>query len=580
MSPTDPNAAHGGSWTGATGEAGPGGDVLRMLQEVEAQLAHLRQAEQRQRETQQALDRRAAEIEEALRHTEERRAALEAERQTIQHAAAELREREERLESRRNEFGAHASTLDLEKRRAATLAAEAEALRERLAAREERLAEREAMVEARTRDLDQRSTALDDRASGVTSELDRLRTELHHHDRERDALVRERDALHEESLRSAEALRTTKDQLHRLKEAYKEVSRRAAEGGGADTERLSQELAEARAEHERIEQELRARLDEARAELERAAHAKQPPKVIVGGERVHRRWDRLRRYRLAVRGRARKLRLANDVLRERIAACDGLLTQRRELAAAKRAIDETRGRVEAARARTSASASTFFVFATLILLGALSWLITGQFVPATYVASARIDAVAPDGAAVDEAQQTAWQQFHEELLMHPRLLERAAGRFQRRGMAELTKPEAVKAELEPVLAHASGRPGELSLEIVGEGRERTERVLETYVTALVAEANESRARRRDAFSTIIAEPARSGTEPVADPRPLYAAMGLGGATVVAAAVWFGLWGAMARRRAAFEASSKLDEILAESRWADPAPDVPRRPTGI
>jgi len=66
-------------------------------------------------------------------------------------------------------------------------------------------------------------------------------------------------------------------------------------------------------------------------------------------------------------------------------------------------------------------------------------------------------------------------------------------------------------------------------------------------------------------------------EAVADPRPKYAGIGLAIAAGVAAILWFGLWGAMSKVRARYEASSRLDEILDEARWVDPVPDVARRP---
>ncbi len=709
MSSTDPNPGPTpGAWADSTGDVGAGGDVLRMLQEVEAQLEHLRQAEQRQREMQQTLEERAKSLEDRERLAEEARTALESDRRTLETELEELRQRREAFDAQAREAEERSAALSQSESDSASRAEEVSRRLAEVEDREREIGERAESLQAKASEIDERARALEGEASDIAGQLDRVRTEMEHQERAAEEATRERDELRDEAQRNANDLQVTRDQLERLKEAYKEQARRAAEAANAEelteelaelrnererlaseleahqaqherehqetcaerdrlatelealratqhelepiraeTERLTAALEEAQTQHERALGELRSERDRLAGELEahrdqiggdeRALHervdyavnaererlakefeadreraerefeverermgrefraerdrlesevraamhaaehgGKQPASNRGGSERAERRRHRLMRYRSAVTARARKLRVANEVLRERIAQCDGLLSQRRELAAAKRAIDETRGRVEAARARTSASAVTFFMLATVIMLGGISWLITGHFAPATYTASARLAAAVPPDATEDPAQFEAWQQFHEELLMHPRTLERAAGRFQRRGMDELARPEAVKTEIEPVLVHASNQPGDLTLEIRGPGREHTQRVLETYVTSIVAEANESRARRRDGYSTVVSDPATSGTEAIMDERPKYALMGLGGATAVAMVLWFGLWGAMSKRKAAFEASARLDEILADSRWVDPVPDVPRR----
>jgi hypothetical protein len=292
-------------------------------------------------------------------------------------------------------------------------------------------------------------------------------------------------------------------------------------------------------------------------------------------ERVVSRMRRLRACRNVVSARARKLRRAGEVLQQRVEQCDTLLQQRRELAAAKRALDELHRRVESARAKQSTALQLCVWLVTLSTLAGLSWVIAGRYSPPSY-ASKTVIAAETDGANAGDVG--AWDEFHIELLTHPRLIERVAARLQRRGMTDVGTVDAVRTMIDNSLTHRELSPGRLEVEVIAQGRERSTRLLETYVTALVAEANEARPRRRDGMATVIELEPQAGEEPVADLRPKYAGIGLAISAGTAALLWFGLWSAMSKVRARYESSSRLDEILNEARWVDPVPDVSRRTT--
>lgn len=289
--------------------------------------------------------------------------------------------------------------------------------------------------------------------------------------------------------------------------------------------------------------------------------------------RVESRMRRLRGVRTALSARTRKIRRAGEVLQQRVEQCDLLLVQRRELSAAKRALDVLHERVEVSRTKITSSIQIAAWVVTLTLLTGLSWVIAGRVAPPSYSANA---AISSETIGTTEGDLAAWSAFHIDLLTHPRLVERVAARLQRRGMTEDSSVEAVHAVLDDRLVYRENTPGTLELEIVLEGRGRAERWMETYVTSLVAEANESRPRRRDGLSTVISELSTVRDEPVLDPRPKYAGIGLGISASFAAIVWFGLWKTMSRVRKKYEASNRLDEILNEARWVDPVPDVARR----
>ena len=512
------------------GLEGSAQDVSRVIADVESQLLRLKEAD---------AQRRAflVEIEKREQLLEAREQALAEQASQAQGRDQEVRELQQRLEAQRKDLGDQQSRVEAR-------AGEVRELQKQL---DLQLQEQNAASEKIRKERDQAIVQL----AEFRGQADRLRQEL-------ESQQGSASAGHQELLDKIESLSVERDRLAAQVQqqgtaTQKEVEdlREKVEGLIHERDLLSAELASARSRQPPVTGQSRA----------------MPP------ARVASRMRRLRACRNVVSARARKLRRAGEVLQQRVEQCDTLLQQRRELAASKRALDELHKRVETARAKQSTALQLCVWLVTLSTLAGLSWVIAGRYSPPSF-ASKTVIAAETDGANAGDV--VAWDEFHIELLTHPRLIERVAARLQRRGMTDVGTVDAVRTMIETSLTHRELSPGRLEVEVVAQGRERSTRLLETYVTALVAEANEARPRRRDGMATGIELEPVAGQEPVADLRPKYAGIGLAISAGTAALLWFGLWSAMAKVRARYEASSRLDEILNEARWVDPVPDVSRR----
>lgn len=337
-------------------------------------------------------------------------------------------------------------------------------------------------------------------------------------------------------------------------------------GDSAETARLQEALREANAEL------ASALADNKRLRSERKASAAAgggvPPEV---GEAVARRWERLRILRTLVREQGDKLRQAGEALRGRYEQCEQILAQREELLAARNSVLETKRRIEKLQvkgAKNRAIATLFHVVIVMAGVGGLSWAIAGQIAPAAYIARASIAAdtggerIAPDVLA-------SWQQFHEGLLNDPQMLEIAADRMNRRGIASLANPGALTQRLNADMLHQSAEPGRLVIELRGPGQGKTVRELDTYVTSLVSQANSIKDRRPDGLATTITEQAAAPGGPVEDQRPVYAlgvfAIGFGLVSTLGVA----LWRKLASSKIRFEEGEMADAVLDAQVWNKP-----------
>ncbi len=593
-----------------SGGSGPEQDVTRIIADVENQLLRLKEAdtqrkalavELQERDAQLASTR--AELEQARAQFEtqtQERAALE---QRVHQLEAELQQAREHLEAQAEQRGGlddRIAALDAEltqaradvqqardelaeqtqkrtdlEERVTQLAAEHEAQRDELNRLTKLADEQQQAIEA---ERQAHQTTVDETLAQSREELNRARAQIADAETKAEELARQRD----EAARDLASAQSRADRLRTELDSARSEQ-------GSDVRELSARVEQAAQDRDRLRIELElvtSRIDEIteqRDEL-RAQNAELNKKIAsatptntsgrpMAPTRVASRMRRLANVRSALGVRARKLRRAGEVLQQRVEQCDLLLQQRRELAAAKRALDVLHERVESSKARSSSIVQLTAWLVTLSVLAGGSWLIAGRMAPASFSSTAVLAAeeIAPGVGDVE-----AWTEFHVGLLDHPRLIERVAARLQRRGMTDDGAVAAVRTMVEERVIHRSTQPGRLEIEVVGEGKARSKRWLETYITALVAEANESRPRRRDGLSTAIEQEPVTNPAPIEDPRPRYAGIGLAAAASVAALLWFGLWRAMARVRSRYEQSSRLDEILSEARWMDPVPDVARR----
>ncbi len=572
-------------------------DVTRIIADVENQLLRLKEADAQRKVLAAELEKRELELVSRQAQLAEAESALQAERETASELQHQSQAAREELEQRKHELAATelrlteaTEALKAERDRADQLEQQRQALQNQSGESQSQVGELRAELESHR-----------ERAESLTSETQKLRQQLESQRSELSASVQQTTEQRDRAIRElteasdkAERFSAERDvAVRNLAEVQTKADRLAGElraaqsDQGADVRELSARVEQAAQERDRARVELELlgeRLDELTTERDelrkqlrdqtngrKARSAAGTPMAPV---RVESRMRRLRGMRDAIGARARKIRRAGEALQQRVEQCDLLLAQRRELAAAKRAIDVLHQRLEISKAKASSIVQLTAWVVTLTILAGLSWLIAGRLAPANFAATA---VLASEKIGSTEGDQTAWTEFHIQLLESPRLIERVAARLQRRGMIEDASIDAVREVLDTRLVHREPAPGRLEIEIVSQGKGRAERWMETYVTALVAEANESRPRRRDGLSTVLQQPATVDSEPVSDPRPKYAGIGLAGAASFAAILWFGIWRAMARVRKKYEASNRLDEILNEARWVDPVPDVARRP---
>lgn len=200
---------------------------------------------------------------------------------------------------------------------------------------------------------------------------------------------------------------------------------------------------------------------------------------------------------------------------------------------------------------------------SLALIAGTSWWAAGQIDQPKFVAKATIGMA----EAVDEpGLAESWTSFHEELARDPQLLEYAAERLKRAGYPEYSTPSDVRRLMDESMTIDGGTPGRLNLQLLGPGRQRTQRLLDAYLSVLVSMANDSRERRADQSSTMVMIDAKANDEPVSDRRmPIFAVLA-GGLTVVCAGAGFFAAGVVVRVR-----GSKNKPAVAgdgeEQRWS-------------
>ena len=137
-------------------------------------------------------------------------------------------------------------------------------------------------------------------------------------------------------------------------------------------------------------------------------------------------------------------------------------------------------------------------------------------------------------------------------------------RFAARGMPELATPGAVTARFKVGgdLTYMTDKAGHLTLELRGQGSERTARELETFALAAVALANARRDSRGDGYPTVITEAAASGNEPIRDDRLLrMATLSLPG-LLLAGGIGFGAYRLLAGSKRNFEKHMAVVEATA------------------
>lgn len=539
----------------------------------------------------EALETRRADFEEEMRLGRE---SLDTRKAELDRLADELGQRESELEERADEIG-DAETLRLELEQSVAerdrMQEHADAMRSEVSALRYKITEAEAeadqaradhakaaeaaanlgkqrrAIEEERNALAERASELETKVAELSEQAARLEVDLERTARERASLSSNADDQVTQLVAEVDRLTgelTTLDQKLEEKTEAAEQNRVAKIKAEHERDDLAQrlEIAEGQLEeaHQRIT-DLEAGLDRARADI--GAH----PSAASSNEWVRNRRERLQLCKKLINRQSSKIRKASELLTQRFAQCEEVLSMRAEVLAARRETEELREKIESKRAANKAGWLVAAGAVALLALSALSWLIAGEVAPATYAATAVIVAEA-DGRRITPEERAEWQQYHTELLGNPRFLERASDRLTQRGLAERTEAGSLAGRLARDLTQLSVEDGRLTLELRGPGKARTERELDTIARTLISESNAARQRRAVGVTASMAE-APSAGEPIDTSRPMYAAIGVCLAALLTLMFGSTVWRRMAKASRDHELRTKLDILLDEAQWVDP-----------
>lgn len=320
---------------------------------------------------------------------------------------------------------------------------------------------------------------------------------------------------------------------------------------------------------------LESELDKSRKLLSQAKSSP-PPAASQGAfpAQIKRRRDRLGIVRKLALERSKKIKKAEDALATRFEACERILSMRQELAEARELITAAQRKTERHRAGGKTAALAFYGTAAAALLGVISWFGTQAMIPGEYAAHALI-AADSKGRNLGPGEYAEWQTFHENMVADPAFMELAAERMTRRGITELGKAADLAQEAKKSLSAIGGNDGELKLEWRGQGAERTQRILDTLVTALASQANAARERRVDGSVTAIKLASTAGTERLDTDYRMIAAGVWGGSMILIFGLGTLIWRRLANAKATFEGSVTVDAALDVRRW-----NLPMRKDGV
>ncbi|GAB4555178.1 MAG: hypothetical protein Tsb0013_17930 [Phycisphaerales bacterium] len=526
-------------------------EAEQTIARIEASLADLARAHNLQPLTDQArpLDERLSTIADRLHEEHQRFTEIDNERLN---AVGMLQEAQQRLESLQREFD-EASTAhergDDEHRaemdeRLRHLEHELGAARETIGHLErDRDEARHALEHAHAHD-----PAIEERIHALEGELHTVRESLAHTERERDEARTELDTLRERTQDDARA----QEQLEELTRAITEMEERVA-----NAEAREQELT-------RQSEASRDRAQELEAQLARRAEHEIGPDAFCELRRA-----RLGRVRTALRARSAKLYKVKQALEQKAQDLKDASEIRRQAEQALFEAREQRAMTERVyigvqRMRAKGTTGMFLgglAIAWVALAGA-SWMGVSAFVPVEHNAHT---AIACDTRGLPEpyASAASWTEFALALAQDPMFLERAAQRMKTRAYDELASPADLGAFLASNAIIDSPAPGRVNVTLRGEGRDRTQRVLETLATSVVAFANETRERRADGAPSAVIEPASAESQPVDDPRPAIAAGVAGGMTALLLIGAVGAWRS-ARKAVAESGREALRELDAHT----------------
>jgi hypothetical protein len=324
-------------------------------------------------------------------------------------------------------------------------------------------------------------------------------------------------------------------------------------------------LMQATARSAQLEDALAKAAEQIKSLQKAAANAKPTVPLTASTASMLRRRKRLKLAHDLIRGRYQKLGMAHDALKKRIEQCDQVMAQRQELAAIR---DRVVLAERASLRKQAASRATMMVLCAVAvfgLLGALSWAISREVAPATYIATSQLKATGRN-RTLNPAELAEWQSFHVGLLEDPRFHETAADRFKKQDMVSLSSAPQVANLIRNGLTTESLSTGQLSLHLKGKGADSTTRTLETFTAALASHANAAQQQRLDGGVTEVSLAATPGLDPLDNTRTIYAGAILATGVTAAAFLWMFLWRRLAGAKTAFEQDAQIAGALDDARW--------------
>lgn len=359
----------------------------------------------------------------------------------------------------------------------------------------------------------------------------------------------------------AERDRTIEKLRAELEEAIEQATRPSPASAGPDEETLL-EIAR-RDEAITI---LKERLEESLAAARNYSTSTDDAGDHGPSEADYRRRDRLRRYKSMLQSQARKIVAAQSAIQRRHADCELVLSHRSKLAQLAQQLSRAEKKITASKARSGAAAAVLYFAATLGILAVMSWEVSKRVWPGTYIARAVIEAD-PGRRSPKPEDYAAWQKDHSELLGDPRLMEVAAQRMQQRGLTALGSPGELASRLKQDMYVQTSKPGSLTVELRGEGAEKTALVLDTVVTAFKSVADQGKDERTNDMGVVIAQAATPGTEPLMDKRIEKAGSVFAGAALAAGLAGLVIWSRLVKAKKKFDQAAAVDAALGDVDWA-------------
>lgn len=352
-----------------------------------------------------------------------------------------------------------------------------------------------------------------------------------------------------------------------IKALEEKVASSSPAGGGEQALKAKMEL---------LKDRLRAEIVAHDADLERINAlekqiASRPARVVApasGPTMSPERIARLQTHRRLRREQASKIRSLKDSLRSRFEICEQLIAQRSQLAVAQQMVNESQRKVQAKQAGSRVAVVAFFASMAILILACLSWAAAGQLFPGRYASRVTIEADGR-GRELPQEELREWQRFHEDMLTSPGFTEKISEHMRKFGIASLATPAAVAERLKSDLSTESATPGQLILELRGDGAAKTTRELNALATRFASEAQEMRTRRNDGAITTITKPAAALAEPIDNSRLIGAAGILGGTASLAGLISWLMYRKLVSAKSKFETDIALAGMLDASKWPDP-----------